>query len=148
MCTKSIHKKCKIEMMIMIIIKVKIKQSHYRPGQVLRIPGGWGSQISRQWAHEGGKLVSPKHRPPLPQKTFMVLISVRGWVDPRAMVRPEGLCQWKIRMTQSRIERANFGVVAKCLNQLRHQRRVPIMKVRSFIMVLPNSKHCVGDEQI
>jgi len=29
-------------------------------------------------AYEDVKVVSPKHRPPLPQETFLVLISVRG----------------------------------------------------------------------
>ena len=43
------------------MVKIKLKQSRYR------FPG---SLISWQSAHEGGKVVSPTHRPPLPPSNY------------------------------------------------------------------------------
>jgi hypothetical protein len=47
--------------------------------------------VTRQSAHEGGTIVSLMHRPSLP--IFMAYVYVRNKVDPRAIVRPVGLCQ-------------------------------------------------------
>jgi hypothetical protein len=67
-------------------------------------------------AQDGGKVVRPTHRPHLPQKMLLVLISVRGWVDSKAIMRLEGFMSIKNSMTLSGIEPANFWFVAQYLN--------------------------------
>jgi hypothetical protein len=61
-----------------------------------------------------------------------VIISTRGWVDSRAIVRPEAFNECKIPMTTSGIVPATFRLVAKCLNHLLYR-------------VLPS---CYGQRQI
>jgi hypothetical protein len=47
-------------------------------------------------------------------------MSVRGWVDPKAIVWLERLGQLKNPVTSSRIEPAISRLLAQCLNQLRY----------------------------
>ena len=54
---------------------LEVKQSLQSPEQALSIPGVGGSQISRQSAHESGKV--PAASPPLPPpRIFLILISI------------------------------------------------------------------------
>jgi hypothetical protein len=50
------------------MVKVKVKQSRYRPGVAQRVPGSSVSQIYMTTAQDGGKVVSLTHRPPLPPR--------------------------------------------------------------------------------
>ena len=61
---------------IMYVLKIKVKLSHYMPGQTLRVPGCCVSQTSRQSPHDGGEVFSHRHWPPLLPQIFLVLILV------------------------------------------------------------------------
>jgi hypothetical protein len=78
--------------------------------------------FSRQSAHKCRRNCRPYASAgrPLPSGRFLLIISTRGWIDPRAIGRLEGLGELKNAVTSSGIETATFQLVAWCLNQLRY----------------------------
>jgi len=75
-------------------------------------------RISRQSARKSGKVVSLTHRlllpPPLPREISLVLVSVRGWVDPRTISRPEVLSRWPHRESNPRPPRLWHSASTNC----------------------------------
>jgi hypothetical protein len=67
---------------------------------------------------DGGEDVSLLHTPAHYRQKILVLISVRGWVKPRASVLLEGLNELNNAITSSGIELATFRLAAYFLNQL------------------------------
>jgi len=67
--------------------------SLYIPGQDPSIPGFEAPRISRNSAQEMVRLSAQSTDRIYPQETYLVLISVRGLVDPMVIVPPEELSQ-------------------------------------------------------
>ena len=78
---------------------------------------------------------------PPPQKVFLVLVSVRGWVDPRAIVRIEEICKLKIQVTPSGIEPATFRLNQQPYRVPRHT-RYPVCNLRRVLAVILFIAHC------
>ena len=75
----------------------KLHQSHYRP----KVPRGL-QEVKVPRLRDNGPGWWQGCQPYAlaifyPQEILLVLISVRGWVDPKAIVRSEGLCQCKFQ---------------------------------------------------
>ena len=101
-----------------------VTQSHYRPRQALGVPGVWGSQISRQQAHKGGKGVSPMHWPPLsPRKYSWYSVLLEAELAPGPLCGRKDCVNEKFRRHHRESNPRTSGFVVQFLNQLRY--RVP-----------------------
>jgi len=105
----------------------KVKQSRYRPGQVQKVLRKLRFPDFVTTAQDCGRLSALSTGCLYHQEILLVLISVRGWVDHRAIVWSEVLCQ--ISLTRAGIEPATFRFVAQHLNHC--ATAVPNLCIRS-----------------
>jgi hypothetical protein len=117
-----------------ISIKVKGKVFPVQAVEALRLARGWGSHIFRHSSHRWRQGCQP--RPLFTPGKSLVLITVGGWVNPRTIVRLEGLGKLK-KFTSSE---ARTGDLPACsiVPQLTTLRRAPhLYKIHLHIMHPP-----------
>ena len=103
-------------------------------GQVLGVPGGSGFQDNRHLKVVG--LSALRTGRLYPQEGFLVLISVRGWVDPKATMRPEGVSHWKIPVTPIEIRTLDLPACS-AMPQPTAPQRIPVFR---YVVMIINSK--------
>jgi hypothetical protein len=89
-----------------------VKLSLYKPWRPLGLREVEASTFSDIWLIDSGKVVIPTRRSLFAPGRFLVLISVSGSVDTKAIVQLEGLGKLKKYHTSSGIEPATFQLVA------------------------------------
>jgi len=95
---------------------------HYRREQAIRVPGVWRSQTEFLAGSQMTVTMLSTRRPGSLDPWYSFPLEAES--TSRIIVRPEGLYQWKIRVTPSEIKAANCRIT-QCHNQLGD--RVPRM---------------------
>jgi len=88
-------------------------------------------RISRQSTHEGVKVFSPTHQPPLPSRIYTLYSFCHRMSQPQGLTAARRIKSIKTAETTSEVDHATSRLVAHCLNQLRH--RVPLQKSRLIL---------------
>ena len=90
-------------------------QSRYVPGVAQRVPGSLSFPYYMTTAQDGGKVVSPTHRPPLPPRKYSrYSFLLEAESTPGPIARSEGFyVNEKFPMTPPGIESSSFRFVAQ-----------------------------------